>query len=91
MRSGRVEEAGALAERIGKEITRRNKGRLTAISRKSSKDLWATVRQLTGRKHDDSVAVDGITAESLNDHYAAISSDHGYTKDWLHCTSSSAV
>ena len=79
MRSGRVEEAGALAERIGKEITRRNKGRLTAVNSKSSKDLWATVRQLTGRQQDERTAVDGVTAESLNDYYAAISSDDNYS------------
>jgi len=79
MRSGRVEEAGALAGRIGKEITRRNKGRLITISSKNSKDLWATVRQLTGRQQDEGAAVDGVTAESLNDHYAAISSDDSYS------------
>jgi len=78
MRFGRVEEAGALAGRIGTEITRRNEGRLLTVSRKSSKDLWGTGRQLTGRKQDEGAAVDGVTAESLNDHYTAISTDHSY-------------
>ena len=76
---GRVEEAGALAGRIGTEITRRNEVRLLTVSRKSSIDLWATVRQLTGRKQDEGATVDGVTAESLNDHYTAISTDHSYT------------
>ena len=78
MRAGRIEEANALAQRIGKDIVRRNKTRLSHISpRTSVKDLWAAVRQLTGRKQSSEV-VDGITAESLNQHYARISTDPYY-------------
>ena len=44
----------------------------------------ATVRQLTGCKQDEGAAVDGVTAESLNDHYAAISTDHSYTPPHRH-------
>ena len=79
MRAGRVEEAGALSVRIGKDMSRHGKTRLCKIGGKAdSKDLWAAVRQLTGRQQV-TAAVDGITAESLNDHYAAISTDHNYT------------
>ena len=46
MHAGRVEEDGALAERIGKDMTRRGKTRLCRINRKTdAKDLWAAVRQ----------------------------------------------
>jgi len=39
--------------------------------------MWAAVRHLTGRQQ--SVArVDGITAETLNQHYARVSSDLQY-------------
>jgi hypothetical protein len=79
MRAGRVEEAGVLAERIGKEMTRHGKTRLSKIGGKTdAKDMWAAVRQLTGRQQE-AATVDGITAESLNDHYAAISTDPDYT------------
>ena len=41
-------------------------------------EMWAAVRHLTGRQQ--SVArVDGITAETLNQHYARVSSDPQYT------------
>ena len=39
--------------------------------------MWAAVRQLTGRRQNDNT-VDGITSTSLNQHYAAISTDTGY-------------
>ena len=40
MRAGRIEEASALAQRIGKDIVRRNKTRLSHISSRTSvKDL----------------------------------------------------
>jgi hypothetical protein len=42
-----------------------------------SKDLWAAVRQLTGRQQS-AATIDGVTAESLNDHYSAISTDDTY-------------
>jgi len=44
-----------------------------------AKDMWTAVRQLTGRQHQQPV-VDGVTAESLNDHYAAISTDSTYSQ-----------
>jgi len=77
MRSGRVEEASALAERIGKDIVRRSKSRFSHISRTNSRDMWEAVRQLTGRGQCVGV-VDSITAESLNTHYAHISTDNGF-------------
>jgi len=35
--------------------------------------MWTAVRQLTGRQQT-TAGVDGITAETLNEHYATISS-----------------
>ena len=80
MRRGRVEEAGALAQRIRKEIIRRSKTGLSRLNPKSTgtKDLWAAVRQLTGRRQEVG-RVDGVSADSLNDHYARISTDACYT------------
>ena len=75
MRNGRVEEAGALSNRVGQTIQHRCR---TQLSRYNSKtdvgSMWAAVRRLTGRPQP-SVRVDGITAETLNEHYAKVSSD----------------
>ena len=79
MRAGRVEEAGALAVRIGKDMTQHGKTRLCKIGGKvDAKEMWAAVRQLTGRQQRAG-PIDGITAESLNNHYAAISTDLNYS------------
>ena len=81
MHAGRIEEAGALARRIRSVITRRNTAWLRkANTRKCAKDAWSKVREITGggRRHDESHDVDGITAQVLNDHYAAVSTDHNY-------------
>jgi len=40
--------------------------------------MWAVVHKLTGRHHEPA-DIEGVTAESLNDHYAAISTDLCYT------------
>jgi len=76
MRAGRVEEAGAIAERIGRAITKRNKVSLCRVDiRRGAKDMWAAVRKLTGRQQRAGV-VDGVSADSLNEHYAKISILH---------------
>ena len=48
------------------------------IAKLMPRTWWAAVRKLTGRHHEPA-DVEGFTAESLNDHYAAISADHSYT------------
>ena len=47
------------------------------VTRKSTKLTWTKVRHvLWGRDGNMNSAVDGISAQTLNDHYAAISTDH---------------
>ena len=78
LRKGRVEEASALARRIANEITRRTKTQLSLLHEHvDSREMWACVRRLTGKQHNVG-CVDGITAESLNDHYCTISTDSQY-------------
>jgi len=78
----------ALAVQISKEITYRNKSRLSGLSHKTdAKSVWKAVRQVTGTKHSVTVA-DGISAESLNDHYANISPDQDYSHPKLRSTCS---
>jgi len=79
MRAGRVEEAGALAKRIGSDITSQCKGHLSKNGGKMDvKKIWDAVRKLTGRQQEFP-DIDSINAESLNNHYATISTDLTYT------------
>ena len=41
--------------------------------------MWACVRRLTAGKNQNFDRVEGITVESLNDHYSQISTDRDYT------------
>jgi hypothetical protein len=78
MRAGRVEEAGALYARIGQVIQRRCGFQLQRQGRRRQ-HIWAAVRRITGRQAVP-VRVEGVTAESLNRHYADISTDPQYTE-----------
>jgi len=76
----RLDEAGVLTVRIGNNITRQNKICLKHTSSKTnSKDIRTAAIQLTGRQRDVG-SVDGVTAESLNTHYAFISTQAHYTQ-----------
>ena len=80
MRAGRVEKAGALSARIGQAIQRRCRSQLGKYDGKTdSAAMWAAVREITGRQAA-SVRDDGITAETLNRHYAGVSTDPAYVK-----------
>jgi hypothetical protein len=78
MRAGRVEEADALARLTGKEMKKQCISSLSSINYKTdAAKVWSVVRELTG-KPQSSAAVPGITADILNRHYAAISTDSDY-------------
>jgi len=75
MHKGRVEEASALAKRIGEDIKRKCQTRLAKLDgRVDAKGMWAAVRQFTGRQKG-TTEVSGVTADSFNQHYADISTD----------------
>ena len=78
MKAGRVEEASSLAVQIGKQIVRNSRSTLAHIDgKRCAKELWNAVNQITGRKQT-SCEVEGVTADSLNSHYAAMSTDKEY-------------
>jgi hypothetical protein len=83
MRSGRLEEAAAIAVKIGYSIKRYNSAELCRVDvLADAKTMWTKVRQLNGRsKALGSIGGNSArtTASSLNDHYAAISDDSSYT------------
>jgi len=45
--------------------------------------VWAKVREVIGKARRGDSDVDGITAQVLNDHYAAISTDRSYQEPAL--------
>ena len=70
------------------DVTYRNKSRLSGLSHKTdAKSVWKAVRQVIGTKYSVTVA-DSISAESLNDHYANISTDQDYSHPKLRSTCS---
>ena len=75
MRKGRVEEDGAIANRIGKLVAKANNVLLKDLgTRSSTKDLWSMINE-TRKTTTAHVPPSGITAETLNNHYPAISND----------------
>ena len=82
MRSGRIEAAAAIAVKIGNAIKQYNSAELCRVDVVAdAKSMWTKVRQLTGRNKATNMVGNSatITADSLNDHYAAISDDVSYT------------
>jgi hypothetical protein len=82
MREGSTEKAAALATKIGVAIKSYNSAELCKVDMLSdSRSVWDKVRTLTGRAPSSTTANHNaeITATILNKHYAAISSDAGYT------------
>ena len=80
MHAGHIDEADALALRVRKLITRHNTKWLRDIHvKKNAKDAWAKIREITrGTSGENRQSVSGITAQILNEHYAAISTDMSY-------------
>ena len=81
MRSGKVEKAAALSIKIGDAIKKHNTAEFSNVDVLSdSKNVWAKVRQLTGRSKAtiDESLVTAVTADSLNKHYANVSTDAEY-------------
>ena len=74
-----------MARHIRTVISRQNSSWLRKVdTRKCARDAWTKVREVIGgktkRDHPD---VEGITAQILNDHYAAISTDQYYQESRL--------
>ena len=80
MRRGRVEEASAVARRVGLMIEKVTKGHLRNVDDSSGlEELWKKVGLVTkrGKTHASASA---LSADELNDHYAKISEDPSYVQ-----------
>src|SRR6218665_2577245 len=77
MRKGALEEASALAVKIGRGIARHNSRELRKLDEKACpKDLWECVNSLTHPRK--TMAGCKVTADELNQHFAATSTDNSY-------------
>jgi len=66
-------------KRVRAVITRKNSSWLrNADTRKRTKETWAIREVIRGRKINSDCNVDCLTAQALNGHYAAISTDKNY-------------
>jgi len=88
MRAGRTAEADALACRVRSAITRQSSKWLRDVdTRKNPAAAWEKVREFThGPRRDHGQPPAGISAQVLNDHYAAISNDDRYRSPPLKLT-----
>ena len=69
-----------MAHRIGQDITCYRKRELEKVGNKpNTKELWKAVKQLTGWERE-SAGDPGVTAESLNQHYASVSTDNTHDR-----------
>ena len=74
MHLGRVEEASAIATRIGSAIVKYNTAEFVSVDeRHAGKDMWLKVKQLAERTRTTPTSPSGISAHLLNCHYASIS------------------
>ena len=76
MRKGCVDKAQSLSKRVGQLIL---SGNVSLFSEthpiRDSKDLWGRVNELKGKTTRPPHLISGISAEDLNAHYAAVSTD----------------
>src|SRR6218665_1802946 len=80
MRSGRLEEASALARRIGIAIQKANNKHLRNIDPQAGPaDLWRRVNQVINKRTTDGDS-GVLTAASLNEQYARTSNDNAYSE-----------
>ena len=78
MRKGRVEQAKALALRIGSEIIAVNSGHMKAETKSvGTRDMWSAVRDITGKRRS-TTTFSCVDAKSLNTHYAKVFTDRSY-------------
>jgi hypothetical protein len=93
MRAGKTEQAAALAVKIGDAIKKFNSAELCRVDVLSDAgNMWAKVRQLTGRRKatGNTSQNSAITADVLNDHYAAISTDANYVAPGIKYTANNS-
>ena len=78
MRKGRTEEAGAIADKIGRLIVKHNSNKLKILERNDSRSLWKEVNALINKKDVNMNDKNYLTANTLNENYARTSTDSNY-------------
>ena len=78
MRRGKIEEADAVACKIGNLVAKDNASRLKSLETNDNKGLWKEVNKIIKKDGGGQDYDIGITANDLNVHYAATSTDMEY-------------
>jgi hypothetical protein len=94
MRSGKVEQATALAGNIGNAIKNYIRTDLSRVAiLVDPLNMWTEMRQVTGgtKSINNQVTNLGITADILNDHYASISRDTSYVAPKVKLSTNNSV
>src|SRR6218665_1253639 len=87
-KQGKIEEASAIATKIGRSIARSSSRQLRDLdSSKGTNNLWRCVNSLT-KASGGAQPSSQVTAEELNQHYAATSTDPEYAPPRLRLTAS---
>ena len=76
MHRGKVEKAESITKKISQSVAIQAKTSFSGCTR-GSKELWEKVRQVTGKAKSGSSPVH-VSADQLNEHFAAISTDKHY-------------
>ena len=80
LRAGKIEEANAISEKIGKMIIRYNSSSLTHLNKSHGTGaIWDAVNRLTGRSTSCRIP-DSLTPDILNTHYSSISTIQQYVE-----------
>lgn len=81
MRKGKLQEAENLTAQVRNMIIKNSTTTLSGVNTRSTpRDAWKKVNKIIKNKRDSIVeSATNITANVLNDHYAKISTMHGYT------------
>ena len=83
MRAGRVSWIAVRAYWQGHEAAREDPPQQHGCTIESKDLRVAAVQQVMGRQQT-ATTINGVTVESLNDHYRAISTDHGTNRPTFH-------
>src|SRR6218665_653842 len=91
IKQGKLEEASAMAAKIGRSIARSNSRHLRDLDTShGTKNLWRSVNNLTKVKSTTQPSSQ-VTAEELNAHYASTSTDIEYVPPSLRLTAAHNV
>jgi len=77
MRSGKIEKAEAITQRVSQCVISRSQSACSNLQR-GSKQMWDKVREIRAKEASNRKSL-SVNISDLNRHYASISTDPNYT------------